>query len=79
MDCQRVLVDDSLGICYLDGIGVQKNEVIALSFFEAAAKKNHPAACFNVAVMKWNGSLGMLKLALLHLLLVFVPLLLQPS
>ncbi len=45
----------ALGVAYLRGQGVPKDEAAAYRLFEQAEKLNHPAACYNLGLMHLNG------------------------
>ncbi len=46
----------ALGVAYLKGQGVAKDETTARQLFERAVKLNHPAACYNLGLMHLNGN-----------------------
>ena len=48
----------ALGVAYLDGRGVAKDETAARNLFERAVKLHHPAACYNLALMHQEGRGG---------------------
>jgi len=50
----------ALGVAYLKGQGVAKDEAVACELFERAVKLHHPAACYNLGLMHLNG-LGVVK------------------
>ena len=45
----------ALAVLYSDGKGVKLDKQMAITLFEKAAKKNLPAAQFNLGVMYANG------------------------
>jgi len=45
----------ALGVAYLQGLGVMKDETAARELFERAVKLHHPAACYNLGLMHLNG------------------------
>lgn len=45
----------ALGVAYLQGQGVARNENQARELFERAIKLHHPAACYNLGLMHLNG------------------------
>ena len=45
----------ALGVAYLQGQGVPKDETAARELFERAVKLHHPAACYNLGLMHLNG------------------------
>jgi len=45
----------ALGVAYLKGQGVAKDEAAAEKLFRQAVALNHPAACFNLGLMHLNG------------------------
>jgi len=48
----------ALGVAYLEGRGVPKDESAARALFERAKTQHHPAACYNLGLMHLNGSGG---------------------
>lgn len=51
----------NLGLCYQDGLGVDKDEKIAFYYFKMAAENNHPNAAYNCAVyyLKYDENIEM--------------------
>lgn len=45
----------ALGVMYLNGQGVTKDEAAAKQLFERAVTLHHPAACYNLGLMHLNG------------------------
>jgi phosphate/sulfate permease len=45
----------ALGVAYLQGHGVAKDEAVAHELFQRAVKLHHPAACYNLGLMHLNG------------------------
>lgn len=45
----------ALGVAYLNGNGVTKDETAARELFERAVTLHHPAACYNLGLMHLNG------------------------
>ena len=43
-----------LAVCYISGIGLEKNEEVALRLFEQSAEQNYPSAQRNLAIMLEN-------------------------
>ena len=50
-----------LGVCYLNGEGVNKDFFTARSLFEKAANAGHGNAAFNLFVCYYNGEFGCQK------------------
>ena len=45
----------NLGICYSQGLGVEKNDEEALQWFQKAAEAGHPAGKMNLAISYYEG------------------------
>ncbi len=55
-DAGNMYSKNSIGICYLNGNGVPKNEEQAVSWFKQASESGNPEGAFNLAECYYNGT-----------------------